>query len=259
MSAIIKPTWNIKPPLGFSVNHGHPLSVGLVSAWLLNERAGHKVFDLEHPGNQVTSWSGPTWSNSTFTTAIRHAGSGNITGSPIRTSIASGPFTIFILTTPTSGGGTFFSVGTSLSTDKALHLRVTGSTSLLFGLLNDDLGVTVANLVNRRSSFTFTLDQNKLQSVWDGGIFIGSRTSSGFFTGNTTWRMGADGWDGGSPYNGLTEVVYIWNRALSSYEIRTLSLFPYSFIEPVNPLLQWAAQVAAPPAGTARTSFFFFQ
>ena len=46
----------VKPPLGVLLNHGHPLSVGVVGCWLFNEGAGAlgRVMDLSGNGNHGT-------------------------------------------------------------------------------------------------------------------------------------------------------------------------------------------------------------
>jgi hypothetical protein len=58
MASIIRPSWQQKPPLGFKINWNHPITNKLVSAWILNENGGKKVFDLR-PGWSVANTIAP--------------------------------------------------------------------------------------------------------------------------------------------------------------------------------------------------------
>lgn len=56
--------YNQKPLLGGLINWAHPLSKGLVGAWLFNENSGNNIFDLSGNGNHGTFGAGaatPSW------------------------------------------------------------------------------------------------------------------------------------------------------------------------------------------------------
>jgi hypothetical protein len=50
----------LKPTRGLRLNKSHPLARGLVGCWLMNEGSGNRVFDLSGNGN-IVSLVGPTW------------------------------------------------------------------------------------------------------------------------------------------------------------------------------------------------------
>ncbi len=51
----------MKPPLGATLQPGHPLSTGLVGAWLINEGAGRRIYDHTGNGLKATFSGNPSW------------------------------------------------------------------------------------------------------------------------------------------------------------------------------------------------------
>lgn len=46
--------WPHKPPMGWPLNRGHPLTRGLVGCWLFNEGGGNRIYDLSGYNNTGT-------------------------------------------------------------------------------------------------------------------------------------------------------------------------------------------------------------
>lgn len=51
-----------KPPVGSSINYGHPLARGLKAVWLFNEQSGSKIYDTSLYDNTGTFVNTPVWS-----------------------------------------------------------------------------------------------------------------------------------------------------------------------------------------------------
>ena len=66
----------LKPPKGAMLNRGHPLALGLVGCWLMNEGGGNIVNDLSGNGNTgVFVGDGVSWSAGKYGPGISLAGS----------------------------------------------------------------------------------------------------------------------------------------------------------------------------------------
>jgi len=243
--------WIRKPALGVGINWSHPLTSGLVSALLLNENGGRKLFDLCYPGNQVSTWTAAAWGVSKEMIGLDFDGSTSIiVGSPISISLAGLPFSIFVLHYPTTFTGTFFSLGTTGSNDLALHLRLNSTTQVLFGMFFDDLTVTVPTMAaGDKVAMLATMSGAKLQSIYHNGTFINSRTATDFYRGDKTWTLGRNGWTPSNFYDGIISCVFIWRRCLSPHEALQIYQQPFALIAPQVSLYRYAFQAVA--AGAA--------
>ena len=61
-----------KPPVGSTLNWGHPLSKGLVGCWMMNEGGGNLVNDIASKYNGTNS--GAVWSNQQKGKALKFNG-----------------------------------------------------------------------------------------------------------------------------------------------------------------------------------------
>lgn len=230
---MIRTKWgDQKPPLGSQLNPGHPLAQGLVAAWIYNQQGGSEHTDLVRKIRMVPA--GPlAWKP--FGAYYTATSSGTATGP----AIANSPFTIAIRVFEPQiiGNSAMAGIGSVGASNKAIHLRLTSTTSFLFGMYNDDLSVTIPAIqTGTLTSFVATLDSQRDQRAYTQGILRGSRTASSMYTGDETYR--AAGWQIADPSQecGFSDYL-VWNRALSPGEIAWLYAEPYAFItEPEIPV-----------------------
>lgn len=241
-----------KPPLGAQIDWSAPLARGLVGAWLLNEGSGRIVRDLVGGVKLVNAQVlNIEWRGSPY---FRQSGAFVAGTGP---SIANGPFTLAFATSKLEYNGSklFLSLGSALSTDQFIHFRAETSTTFRFGLLSDDLDVTLpVSLDNRTVAWVASLDDKKAQKVYENGQLRGSRTAGNFFTGDRTVTIG-----GGATttYDAEIHYFYIYNRALSAQEAASLSADPYQVIRQPGRLLvpmMGAATGVGPIVGSAGAS-----
>jgi len=136
------------------------------------------------------------------------------------TSLVNTAFTIICWVYPnvTPNSNTFFSVGSVPQNRQAIHLRMVSNTSFVFGMYNDDLPATVTGVTGTWNCFAVTLTSGFVQSVYQNGIFITSRTAGGYYGGTTTCNIGRFSF-AGEYVNGNIPIVQVYNRALSATEI----------------------------------------
>src|SRR3989344_1530141 len=199
---------------------------GLVGYWNFEEGTGNsRTFDRTGRGNTgiLTAMDPLTdWVNGATSTgqALDFDGTDDfVSGTSI--DLANSPLTISAWIKPRSysSNRVYFSIGSVAASDKAIHLRETSNTSLLFGMYSDDLNVTVSNMANVWSHVVVTLDSSKDQTVYFNSVSVGSRTATGMFTGNSDWNIGKFIALGSEQWDGLIDEVRVYNRILSADEI----------------------------------------
>jgi hypothetical protein len=137
-------------------------------------------------------------------------------------SLANNPFTIICWVYPktTPSSNTFFSVGSASQNRQAIHLRLVNNTSFLFGMYNDDLPVTTFPVTGRWNCFAVTLTSGFVQSAYQNGVLLGSRTAVGYYTGTNICNIGRFGLSAGEYFNGSISNIQVYNRALSALEVQ---------------------------------------
>jgi hypothetical protein len=63
------------------------------------------------------------------------------------------------------------------------------------------------------------MDAAKHQAIYYNGSLAGSRTATGFFSGNYNWDIGDEVATGGMRFHGTIDEVRVYNRALSASEV----------------------------------------
>lgn len=120
------------------------------------------------------------------------------------------------ITLPTYG--VYFSLGSTFGTDLTIHLRFYSDTWFRFGMYSDDLDATNFDpALGKWNYVVCTLDNSKIQTIYQNGVFKASRTAVGMFIGNSIYNIGW--WMGTQPINANIGPVHVYNRALSQAEI----------------------------------------
>jgi len=245
--------WGIrKPPLGVRHNPSHPLSIGLVGHWIMNEGGGLTAYDISGKGNHGTLTSGPTWTAGQFGPAISFDGSNDFVsvGSPAALNLV-GEASIFCWARFAD------LVTTQELLAQAAANDVIGQIALEVGRTDAKLSVLWADTVIGTSTGTVA------SNIWYHLGFTRAGT-----TGSWTWRIyingaqdstntsatnpgsqqpfsiGKDG-AGALPFNGLIDDVRIFNRALSADEVRYLYIYPFADLQSRRQILVEPSVAAA--------------
>lgn len=251
--------WTTKPPLGSTINWGHPLAKGLVGCWLMNEGSGRKVKDaaLKNDGIITNALWKPTRrgvglyfdgtgdyvlvpdnpqldvgiSDLTISTWINlssiAANKGVVVKRDANSLNAIGYETLFLST----GEYRFqFSDGTAnrLFVATTTQYENTGWRNFVVVLDRDNavgMKIYVDNIL--KASDNPTAQQGSLASSIN--LYFGTQYVGGSPAGSLLGEMGQ---------------VTLYNRALTPSEIQQLYQEPYCFIE-YKPWTMWGATVVA--------------
>jgi hypothetical protein len=241
-----------KPPLGSQINWSHPLSKGLVGCWLFNEGGGLKVKDLTglHDGTRTT---GATfyWSQSPQGSILSQqggdAGQYVLCGTRNDLLLYNKPCSIVALVQANSAGdnnqGCIISKQTSSGATVSLNVGVT-STFYFWVKGTTSLNVRASN---NALPFGTTQPLRQIAATWDGSVTATNvhlyvqgkettyqtQTDGATLTDNSNRQIGLFNYSSGvgAGLRGKIGYVYVYNRALSPQEIKSLYIEPYCFIE----------------------------
>lgn len=263
--------WTSKPPIGSTIDWSHPLSKGLVGCWLMNEGGGTprdlvSKRNSNYVGGVVTGWRGglkgysPAFSGSTslwverdeqlepakvsaFAYLRRRGNNGQYSRPFGKTYNNGGSFPYLSYDIEYNLGGVGQNViNANMSTGSVLMATTNYTAS----------DTTIPHVVG------MTFKQGDVVRLWFNGIQvavsaaqnspIGYDTSSTgrFIIGGSSSASSANQW------NGDIYSIYIFNRILSSQEIKQLYQDPYCFIKPPTMWSMFSTAVAA-----ARRFFIF--
>jgi hypothetical protein len=247
----------VKPPIGASLNTGHPLAANLAGAWLLNEGAGPNCRSLVVPSDVLVLQGAASWQNqygSTPTSAGQSgaAGSGMRLSSPSSALQATQVVSVFwygiCANVPAdqdvSNNPSFVSMSannnaTSPFVAYGIHRPNADNTGIAFF---DDAGGTfnshtvtallTANYVPISTGMTFRNGGN-LNGYFNGrNVYTVARSSA--LTYGTGPRIYTN-WDGDASNNAGNAntaplVIYIWAQELSATEMLWLNSDPYALV-----------------------------
>lgn len=224
-----------KPPVGYGINYGNPFSPGVIGCWLFNEGGG-TVLNSSLPGvSPFITNNKPTWQGNR---GVQFLASSRQSATAVNgPNIANGPFSITtrFQCLDTGGNGGVLMAGNSFDgVDQFLHLRATNANTFRFGLYFDDLDITTPfDLTQTYHTCTFTMDVNKVQSVYFDSVFMGSATAGSFFTGNNTWRIcGNDIQDVTSDFSACNVAyVIVHNWCLDFSQVVQFQAAPFQIIQ----------------------------
>jgi len=263
-----KTPWSSKPPVGSQIDWSHPLSCGLVGAWLLNEGNGLVGYDLLKKHNcllrsvvaQPQRWG------------ISSKGMGTLHSSPLGTinTIGTGllgennSFTIVGLFYPQSVTNPMLvtkgSDGTSWgwldSNGWSIQLNLTTNTMFpYFSIVTTSGGAaartaqgTTAQVINKPCMLVGSWQKGKEVRVYVNGKLGAITATTADTLRNPTTNM-QFGVYGSVFLTGYINFVYIYSRVLSPSEIQQLYIDPYCFIKPTT---DWDMIKAAVVGGVRR-------
>lgn len=228
-----------KPPPGTPIDRTGLRDRGIKAVWLFNTGAG-AVWDvvggLRATPSGAAPYDGKSFSYNGSTQDLR--GSGLV--------LANKSFTISTLFSPrnlTANPSCLVNVGSVGSTDQLLHVEIKGSGfGVQFNFWSDDNnGMSAPTLLDGTVyRVTATFDStSKLQTVYlfghPDGQHSQTRTATGNFTGDTTFRFGSRANGAGDDWlTGLQYDVFVWDYALGAAQATAHYYTPYAdFAAPV--------------------------
>lgn len=261
---VLRRRWGLsKPPLGAQLNPGHPLAMGLVSRWLLNEGAGALAVDLTRR-NRGTLVSGPTWTPTGRGTGLLFDATDDHIELTSTVLTDGQPFSIawWELVTATTNafpsrfslpvaGGTYLNVIRSNSASY-LALHVTTSPNAQSGLRAAGAPSLASSVGIWRHWVVTGSDPSRANGLYDTEFEIYcdrvsySVSSGGGYSAISTNRIGHDGTD--SPADAILDDISIYNRRLTPTEAQWLSTEPYAMLVPPGPA-RWYSFPAAGDGG----------
>ena len=112
----------------------------------------------------------------------------------------------------------YLSIGSINANNSTIHLRFYSDTFFRFGMYSDDLDAfNFSPATGKWNYIVCTLDNSKLQSIYQNGFFKSSRTSNNMFIGNNLYSVGR--WFNTQAINANIGIVQVYNRALSAAEV----------------------------------------
>ena len=237
------PPWGqTKPPVGYGVDWGDPISRGLVGCWLFNEGAGNKVYDIAK-GNTGTLTNGPLWVPGKLGQTLKFDGASSYVSigasdvdAPCSASMwvykpALSSFTSVAL----FDSSAYSFRGEQYNGTRAVGVTKYGVADYLFSPEYQIPLLTLVNLTLVISGSVAILYANGVQKGTISGVDIKfPRTDIGRNNPNV--------------FNGLIDNARIYNRALSAQEIMRLYTEPFAGIQtPSRRFISPAAAGGAAP------------
>lgn len=252
MSIIKKPWGSVKPPLGARHNQSHPLSVGLIAHWMMNEKGGATLYDYFRSRENLAI-NGATWANGTFGSALQFNGSSNwasrSTGSDNSITMGVKDWSValrFKRNVTTSGIGEGF-IGCWNANDY-WYFSKWDTNTLRFRM--NDTGIGALNVDGSASNLdtdwhhaVISIKRNATGQMYRDGKTDGSAVSVTTYDGvsidqgsGVEFDLGAIGShaDFSSYFNGILDDIRIYNRALTAQEVAWLYAEPFADMMPMT-------------------------
>jgi hypothetical protein len=240
----------LKPFLGTMLNKSHPLANGLVGCWLMNEGSGNKVYDLSGNGNTGTI-TGAVWTAGRTGNALKFTDDDYVTIS--QSVISSTEFSI--IGWEYSEGSTNVGYFLGDSTDPAnLYLRRQAADPGNYaGGIGDQEFAAFAVSRNAWHQFAYTHTSAGIGLIYVDGVFKANLAAASNFTSLQSNLYIGDRADLARSFEGLLDIIYIYNRALTASEISQLYREPFCMFD-YEPIELWAASAPAVGGVNAPTS-----
>jgi hypothetical protein len=228
-------TWGqTKPPLGSQIDWAHPLSRGLVGAWMMNEGAGIRTINLINNSTGILT-NGAYFSKG----GISFDGANDFVALPLkRTMLETAQTTIVFSLYPltTNNYNQTIRVGDGWG---SFDFHTTSTGEVYCGIDTPDRfdpGSLPAGTVTIRKDNVFVFTHGfQVPGVSTGmGKFYKNGkllASKAILASTASWVTLNVGMNSTDTINGSVKYVYVFNRALSPQEIQQLYIDPYSFIK----------------------------
>jgi hypothetical protein len=234
----------VKPVIGTEVNWGHPLSNKLVGCWLFNENGGRRVHDVarrQHADFQYTT-DDATWINGRNGAGLRN-GTGSTSWLEVGDAPAlriTGPITVCARVKFTASQSNVIIAG-RWGSDESYILGVSyiNPNQLFFGIRVSEVtkAAFTSNTYNDGlwHDVVGVFDGANVRIYLDGGAesIVGDATTGPIDTASGAKVVFGNYNAGGGRFDGDFDEVRIYDRALSSSEVRQLYTTPFAnFAEP---------------------------
>lgn len=223
-----------KPKLGMQLNRKHQLADGLIGCWIFNEATGDKVFDLSGQGNDGTI-VGADWVPNGLDFVSANDDYIQLDNKIV---FADGePWTIVSLVDLDLLVNYYGLAGNEFDTGKYARLMGFGSgTVAVYNDANSNVAITGVGQTGEHQ-FIFTCDDISTITGYRDGLYINNATQSGVYS---FYRLFSIGSTTNFTLDGRGKSTYIYNRALSTYEVAWLNREPYAmFQKPINPAMMY--------------------
>lgn len=225
-----------KPRLGARLDRQHPLSRGLVGCWLFNEGGGDKLWDISGKSNATPNSATPShsWVSRGLFLDQSSTSAFDIGGSAITSALNNSAFSIVFKFFP-------------LSVSRGMVLGKKGaSNSRCIAIFNGwgvgisivEEGVAVIATTGANLSFNQTYQVAWTYSNGANTVLVNTdiaATASRVFSGNYSGSYQLGDSSGGAPPNQIMDTLSVYDRALSTDEIRELYLDPWCNIQAPAP------------------------
>lgn len=259
--------WQSKPPLGARINPTHPLSRGLIGAWLFNEGTGPSGFNsLRSPNDLVVNGAATLGSQGFNVTGIATSFGNAAYNAAFDSTTLSVAFGFSI---GTVAGGTFPALISRASNSASISgIVITGTSKKLSLTVKNAAGTSVVNI----TSGTKTIDDSQRHigvvclnaaspgSMYVDGVLDQSFTPSGawdFSAGSWPVRWGAATDAFWNPQATAFYWTYWYNRVLSQSEVVALQCNPYLMFQSPPSINAFVDSAIGIPSGTLSSQFLF--
>lgn len=260
-----------KPLLGTLLDLSHPLSQGLVGAWLLNEGGGALVNDLANRAFGTLT-NTPTWESGLIGSEIKMVRASaqfvNV-GNPsaLQTldditilcsyrldALIGGTTAQELVTKDGAAGNRGYVFEVKETAGQGVRFYINGGAGA--DLIKESRTPVAGD--DRQVAASYRKQDKKIDLYVDSkNVATGTATTSGIPSVTVGVRFGRRG-DELSPdnFNGRIRYVYIWNRRLEASEVMALYIEPYAMFAPApTTRLWWVPSGAAPVFRDAPTRF----
>lgn len=233
----------LKPLRGTQLNRAHPLTRSLDLCWLFNEGAGDKVSDLSGNGSTGTLQGAPSWGTGRFGSTLYYNGSDECvqTSSPVIISPAISAslwFKADELPSARAEKGTLLVQRTTGSPYQSFRTLIRDTDDKILLLIYNSSGVNTVSISSDSAIQTeiwynvvFILDSNYDACMYVNGVQqTGANNAGSFYSANDVLRLGSRTGTV-DDFKGKIDLVTIFNRSLSSTEIRLLNREPFCMFE----------------------------
>jgi len=250
-----------KPLPGSQIMASHPLAHGLVFCFVFNEGAGERVYQSyptlssNVPNAQYYAMGGtpgPSWKTAItdigFSPEHGHSGgimptagnnigantTGAIGGFAGKLSMSQTTYTMAYCATPAiaSQAGSYHGVFAFGDYNPAIYLK---TTSAAWGMYYGGDKSFNTNLATRQHYHCLASVTGGVATGYTDGVKEATQPT-GVNAPTNTLRIGSSGGAGGNATEGITQSIFVWNRALTAHEANQWALDPYQMFRPHN---QW--------------------
>lgn len=239
--------WSMKPPLGQRINGLAPLSKGLIGYWRLGEGAGLTAFDSSYYGNKGTLNGGATWSAGRFGKALNLDGTnGYVDISTVLNKFDTAVGTIAFWLRQDSPTGLRETISFRVDGNNEIEiLQFNGNFGLNFrfaytaGGVFKTVNTTAVSNDDKWHHIVMTWTKSKDAMIcYVDGVQVGINNGLGTFAGTlTVGYLGRDAT--GDYWLGRFDDVRIYNRAISTAEVKQLYYNPFQIFVPQSPDLRY--------------------